>query len=66
MAVDKNHNLVLFKEYPQYGDDGFVIPEQGSLIYQTPPITMNPLEVMNVYIINRFSDYIVPWVDGQL
>lgn len=66
VAVDGNHNLVLFKEYPQYGDDGFVIPEQSSLIYQTPPNTMNALEVLNVYTINRFSDYIVPWVDGQL
>lgn len=53
VVVNNNYDLVLLKEYPEYGEDGNVIPEPGCMIYRTPGITMNWNEPYNVYSINN-------------
>ena len=53
VVVNQRYDLVLLKEYPEYGEDGNVIPELGSIIYQTPAITMNWIEPYNIYSINN-------------
>lgn len=53
VVVNNEYDFVLLKEYPEYGEDGNVIPESGCMIYRTPGITMNWIEPFNVYSINN-------------